>query len=174
MAFFGLFKKKKYEFSDTDRAEAEDIKRQRTLLKKQELQISQARQELQLAQIQQRIDNIIGTEEEEEDSLEHTIMQAFMPVIAQRFGKQSPPPDAGLNPGLTSQSPFPGNNPASNAGKVNFSDEQIEAIADGLPIQQKALAKIAGETKIRAEITRRFPKMDEDSVERAIQIIKEA
>lgn len=170
MRFFGWFRHKSREFTDEDREEAKLVRAERAKLRKQELQIASARQELQLAQIQSRIDEITGYDgEEEDDSLESTMIKTFAPILMNKFAPQ-------LTQAQNSQThPLTSSDMANQVSEgVSFSDEQIRTVIDGMSPIQKMGAKMAGEEKIRTTLKEKFPAMSEQSVERAIEIIKEA
>lgn len=172
--FQWLFKKKpnKYVFDDSDRESSKEIrekKKEIELLKldreneihklkimKQKLELESEIQELQEAFSD---DEDFYPEKESDSTTE--LIKMFAPMFINKAPVSAPiPTDKASN----------SSNPMEQ--KQHFTDEQIKAIWDNTPKMARMFAKKADEQTIKIQIQKQIPNIDDDSIARAIKLIK--
>lgn len=154
-------------FSDDDRSRAAEINREKaTLRRKEQLlehEIKMRELELRQAEIEDQLAQFDLDEEEEGQPMdaEAMLMQILAPAIAARFTQQAPPAQPTNQP-----------QPAPPADTKRIPDEQLREFYSQIPGNIKAAARVASDERIEEEVLKVFPDADDDTLDRAIKIVK--
>lgn len=162
-------RKKPYSFTDEDRQLSYEKRKLKQQLDLELLRLQAARDKLQLqADIEiatQELEELRGDDEEQvapSGNMEEMLMAA---IISKFISNKDNNP-------ITIPTSTSMDNNISNSGTVSFTNEQIKAIWDKLPNNQKKMAKAMSKEQLRTLIIGQIPNIDADSIDRAITLVK--
>lgn len=163
--FKGKDPRHNHEFNDGDRSAAADITNQKARLKKLEMQkeheIKMMELEARELELEQELADLQGDDEEfdEEDSADALLVKLLQPIL-QRAHSVSPSSHAA---GL----------PASPSPAQTMTDDQLRKIFEDLPVHLKSAARVSSDDRIQEAILNQYPGVDQDTLERAVKIVRE-
>lgn len=105
-----------------------------------------------------------GDDGDKELSPESMFMSILMPAIQQKMMSQQAP--ANIDPILSNMAEH------SNVEHVQFTDDELEHIINGLPAPVRAVCQSAPETTVRKLIRSHLPSISSESENRAVELLK--
>ena len=178
MSFFDIFRKKQddyepgrrerpYKFSDDDRRLSAEVRRKKAELQMEIDKLNAEKEKLRLnteiEELKQQYEDLTASDEEEPPqggSTADTLLTALLAMILK--GNTSPTPQP-----ITPQPQISGS-PVANA----LSDEQLQEIWGNIPEMYKQKAKKMKDADLANFIKFQMPTADQDTIERAIRIVR--
>lgn len=167
MGIFNFWKKKTkkpdYEFSDDDRALAQQQRQDRAELARLEREIRRMDMQYQLEERKARLNDLkselYGDDEEEGEG--NSWENMLMPILAQYLSKGQ-----GIPVQATSESP------QGSTEAIHLTDEQLINLKSQIPKQYLSIAKTLDDTTLISYIRQKIGVLDEDTLNRALQLIR--
>jgi len=186
MGLFNIFKKKdnrnNYTFGDTDRELSAEIRKQKAEYNKarQELDLKlltlenkkkQIELEADIAEASQRLKEISGYDDEEEEEPEtnndFTSIISAIPMLMQTFNNQNQTPNSNTVSVVTTPP-----QPIKQELGVSLSDEELQNMYKQIPKTAKAIAKTMSDETLKNYLKGQIPNLDEDTINRAIALVR--
>lgn len=150
-----------YALTEEDRESGYALRQLRTEQKRMQQEIALLREQARLedarADLEETRRQLYGEDEEDDDGFSPEALLA--PLLLKAL---SPTPN-------TEQQGIP----ASTVSKIHYTDEELKTLLSGVPKHIKVLAKKIDEQTIRKNILGYQPNIDEDSLQRAVLLIKQ-
>jgi hypothetical protein len=177
--FMGKSKKKQgYDFTDSDRDASAELRAKRKEIEMLKLErenelhkLKIERQRLELMQEIDELKNIYAESDEDdgtESSTELELIKMFAPMLIKN--NQNTPNINGTAAPLAPNPPQ--TQTAPSAQHVHLTDEQLNEIWNNTPKMAKMFAKKSNDDVVRTTIKSQINNIDDDSVERALKIIR--
>lgn len=131
------------------------------------MELEDAKEELQLKKLerQQRLKELLGDDDDEEDSMEAMLLATLAPVLLQKFGAgNSPTPKAHIPPheGI----------PPSAVNSAQYTDDEIREILQSFDKKHLKLAKKLSNDALKKTVYSHMPGLNPESVDRAVEMLR--
>lgn len=172
MGIFDIFKRKdkrnNHTFDETDREFALETRRLNQESKRIQAEMNLLRQQMALEEQKQKLEELKSNMFEEDDDEEPEPTDNFEKILLALLSSSQ-----GINKNpITQRETQPDNTSKETSKGVSLSDEKLEEIWSKVPLKTKAMTKFMSEDKIRIYLKNNFNDIDNDTIERAIKIIK--
>lgn len=151
---------------DDDREASKQTRMMKQQMQQMQMEIQQMRMERQLAREQMLLDELRGgssNDDNDDDSgIQQMMMMALMNNMGGLGGQQ--PPTGMVPPAAALQA-------QQNVNLIHYSDEELMKVWNEIPRTQRKMLKVAPEALLRSKMREQF-KADDDSIERALAIIR--
>jgi len=157
-----------HDFSDEERTRAVEVSRERARLKRLQDQKAHELKMLEMERdriaLEDEIADLTDDDEDEdfdtEDSADALLVKLLQPILQR--GTHPVSPAAG-----SPATPSPG-----AAAQIHLMDDQLREIWNNQPVHIRSAAKVSSDERIEEVILSRYPNIDEDTLNRAIQIVR--
>jgi len=155
-----------HDFTDEDRRLSSELRAKKAEITKLKIEydweIQKLRMEREKLELEAAIEEFKAEFDDDDDSeLDNMLYKILQPVLAKFVPDTTTPTDAKQGIGQ-----------AIITTKINIPDSELEAMYAQVPDAEKKLARQVPREQLRAEIVHRLPHADEDTIERALEIMQ--